>query len=117
MGERRARTLSETWKKAIQEQPKSGLTIADYCQRENLPRTSFFAWRSRLLDKKGFTRTDAGIKIKKHLPILAAADRNLPANDESPSVIKICTPNGYSVEITNCNSGNLRPVLSVLGVI
>ena len=36
------------WRRVIQKQPNSGLTVNRFCEREGVSTASFFAWRRRL---------------------------------------------------------------------
>ena len=41
-------TPSERWRRIILRQQRSGLSIAEYCRRHEVPPASFFAWKRRL---------------------------------------------------------------------
>lgn len=39
---------SATWRKRFGRQRRSGLSVAEFCRRENVSPASFYAWRNRL---------------------------------------------------------------------
>jgi hypothetical protein len=41
-------SVSLRWARIIQQQEGSGLSIAEFCRRRDVPPPSFFAWRRRL---------------------------------------------------------------------
>jgi transposase-like protein len=72
------------WRKHMDLQPKSGMSVGAYCRKFDLGDASFYAWRKRLSqsrdsERKGF------IQLKRQ--------------DISAKRIHIETPQGYRVEI------------------
>jgi len=62
---RKMRSL-EQWRNIIEEQQASDLTITEFCQQHGLPKTSFYAARSKLNESSGsFVRA----KVAKHLDV------------------------------------------------
>ena len=60
---RKMRSL-EQWRNIIEEQQASDLTITEFCQQHGLPKTSFYAARSKLTAASGsFVRA----KVTKHV--------------------------------------------------
>ena len=44
--------LAEQWATWIREQPRSGLTITDYCDSLGVSTKSFYRWRARLANER-----------------------------------------------------------------
>jgi hypothetical protein len=44
--------LRDEWRKRIQQQPQSGLTVAEFCQREGVSAATFYAWKRKLQTKR-----------------------------------------------------------------
>lgn len=42
----------EAWRKRLRRQGRSGLSVAEFCRRENVSPASFYAWRKRLKARK-----------------------------------------------------------------
>jgi hypothetical protein len=40
--------LAALWRKRVERQPGSGLSVLDYCRREGISTASFYAWKRRL---------------------------------------------------------------------
>ena len=56
--------LAELWRKRVEFQLGSGLSVAEYCGREGISTASFYAWKRRL----GVSRSTFGKRSRKRLP-------------------------------------------------
>jgi hypothetical protein len=41
-------SVRERWRRIIAQQQNSGLSVAEFCRRQQVPASSFFAWKRRL---------------------------------------------------------------------
>ncbi len=57
------------WRERVDEQMRSGLSVADYCHRHGLSVTSFYGWKSRL-GKSGKSRVLALSNVAKPSPFI-----------------------------------------------
>ena len=49
-------TLVAKWRERMSRWQRSGLSITEFCQREQISQPSFFAWRKRLAGQRAVTR-------------------------------------------------------------
>ena len=95
----------DRWREVVLAQKASGLEPVEYCRKEELCRTSFYAWRKRL----GLIQDPrAGVKLSKGFIRLMAPVSAMAAG------IRIETPNGYRVEAGHAGEDGLKSVLEVL---
>ena len=54
------------WRKVIQQQRASGLSVAAFCRRSGVPQASFYAWRRKLENEVNFAevKLPAGVILK-----------------------------------------------------
>ena len=95
----------DRWREVVLAQKASGLEPVEYCRKEELCRTSFYAWRKRLGMAEGPV---AGVKLAKGFM------RLMPPASAMAGGIRIETPNGYRVEALDVGEGGLKSVLEVL---
>ena len=56
--------LETLWRRRLRQQPKSGLTIQQFCKREGVSTASFHAWKRRLALRAAFpTTSTAGAPV------------------------------------------------------
>ncbi len=68
---RRADPALETrWRRRLRQQPDSGLTIHQFCQREGVSTASFHAWKRRLTPRAVFPTASAGTSA--FVPVIVA---------------------------------------------
>ena len=48
MGRKRDQSSRETWQKLLEQKQRSGLTVVEFCQREGLSPSAYYAWRRKL---------------------------------------------------------------------
>jgi hypothetical protein len=95
------RKLHALWRERIHRQVRSGLTIAQYCTREDLSLASFHAWKRRL----------RLIDLADHQPELPAPSAFLPVTvrvverpPDEPLPIEADLPNGTRLRIPTSNA-------------
>jgi hypothetical protein len=93
--------LHALWRQRIHRQGHSGLTIAQFCARENLSSASFHAWKRRL----------RLIDLADHRPALPARSTFLPVTVRvvehapgEPLPIEADLPNGIRLRIPTSNA-------------
>jgi len=52
MAQKVNQALREAWRKRIEQQPQSGLTVAEFCQREGVSPATFYGWKRKLATKR-----------------------------------------------------------------
>jgi transposase-like protein len=63
--------LASLWRDRVERQKRSGLSIAEYCQREKISAGSFYAWKRRLRT----SRSSVGRKTKPRGQLESARSR------------------------------------------
>ena len=48
MGRKRDPKSHEAWRKLLEQKQRSGLTVVEFCQREGLSPSAYYAWRRKL---------------------------------------------------------------------
>jgi len=48
MGRKMDQSSRETWQKLLEQKQRSGLTVVEFCQREGLSPSAYYAWRRKL---------------------------------------------------------------------
>ena len=105
----------QRWKELLQAQVASGLSVEQFCLRQKICRTSFYARRKRLskpVGGQGFTRIKVSDRLIGGLKELTAA---APVGGKYfLSGVRIYVPNGYHIETSGCDEDILRRVLGVV---
>ena len=112
-------TLVAKWRERISRWRRSGLSITEFCQREQISQPSFFAWRKRLAGRRAVTRRRRARRMDRD----ASTPRlvQLPAPDWAmPSGVQIALPGGAVVTLPRQASAELvttaiRAAMHVLG--
>lgn len=94
------------WRRQIQRQPKTNLTIADFCQQLGVSVPKFYYWKRRV---QAGPRTPSG-------PVAAPSPSRLPATAAVPFVpVSIVDPDAgthLEIELANACVVRLRGALS-----
>ena len=102
------------WRKAIQRQGRSGLSIREFCDRENLKPGAFSWWR-RELAKRDRERQALNPDQKTEtsfVPVQVVPDSLQP---QTPPAIEIVFPSGPTVRVpSDFDAQALKGVLEVL---
>jgi transposase len=94
----------QMWRRHIDGQQASGLTIRNYCQRQGLNEHSFYSWRRTIAARDRQS-------VPAFLPV-ALVDGPVQPHD---SLIEIRLPDGRCVRIqTGCDRALLADVLAIL---
>lgn len=99
-------TLVAKWRERISRWRRSGLSITEFCQREQISQPSFFAWRKRLAGQRAVTRRRRARRMDRD----ASTPRlvQLPAPDwATPSGVQIALPGGAVVTLPRQASAEL----------
>ena len=86
----RRRTAADRWRRILQRQQVSGLTVAAYCRRARLSQPSFYAWRRRLRGEVTF----AEVKVSP-----APTEKAVETVAADPGGIELRLPAGRSVVV------------------
>ena len=106
------------WLKIILAQQASGLKPGEFCSKENICPTSFYAWRKRLglvsEASTGALAPDAGDEkpVSDHGP--KGFMRVVAPQTEASRVIRIELPNGYRVAMDDVGQDGLKKLLELL---
>jgi hypothetical protein len=136
-----ARTLNQVrwdqWRQLIARQHASGLSVAEFCRRENVSRQGFHVWNRKLRQRTSTRRGSAGAapkqrSRKRHLPVAprrrsrrallgpaaptaAPGFLQLPVTAARPSPwIELALPDGTVVRLPQQNLAALVAVLRAL---
>ncbi len=83
--------LETLWRRRLRQQPDSGLTIPQFCQREGVSLTTFYSWKRRLAPHATSPITSSGGSA--FVPVIVPpAPRSQP--QESTNLVTIQLANG-----------------------
>lgn len=99
--------MTYNWKKIIDDWSKSNLSIAEYCRRKQIPKSSFYTHMSRLKEKNPMPSSGQRSNRPRLVEVSSSADddkltKNSPEIREEPPAmptIKITTQNGTILEV------------------
>ena len=95
------------WQQRLDRFHKSGLTVADFCEREGISTASFYAWRRRF-------EADSA-------PAAADAPRLVPVRlvtSPASTSVELVLPSGCILRLPiDCDLDWLRQLLPLLGVV
>lgn len=102
-------TPSEHWRRIILGQQRSGLSIAGYCRRHQVPPASFFAWKRRLGQESAL----AGLPA--FLPVVPTPAEPPAASEAKGQAIELCLDRGRRLVLCpGFDPLTLRQALAVL---
>jgi transposase-like protein len=126
MARRVNQALREEWRKRIEGQQQSGLTVAEFCQREGVSTATFYVWRRKLQTKRSpptkkapprqkqearTHRQGAPSAAQSHVPFV-----QLPLSVPAASPwIEVVLAEGTVVRLPQQNLAALQTVLRTLG--
>ena len=107
--------IRERWRRLLQEQPASGLSVEAFCRRVGVQCSGFFKWRRKLRGERGGEATFAEVKLRPGLsgsPVAAAGGEPLELRlAGGPSIV---VPRGFDrptlVALLDVLSGSAVPV-------
>jgi len=111
------------WRRVVQGQRRSGLTIREFCRKSNLPETAFYFWRRELARREGEQEQShekpRRAKVAAFLPVRLAVSDAERVTDEAPTraaaPIEIVLSGGRRVHVTApVDRQALADVLAVL---
>lgn len=79
------------WENHIEQWRRSDLSQSTYCRNHDLKTHRFFYWRRRVLE----TPSDVSF-VPLALPVN-------PAHHHRAADVRICTPNGFTIELGGCD--------------
>ena len=118
--------LREEWRKRIEEQQQSGLTVAKFCDREGVSQGTFYQWKRKLQGRRspqsqqGPARRKKGARTNREGKPPATASNlpfvqlPLPAGASCPW-IEVVLAEGTVVRLPQQNLAALQTVLQTLG--
>ena len=118
--------LRDEWRKRIQRQQQSGLTVAEFCQREDVSTATFYGWKRKLhairspQAKKAPPRQKKGTRPRRHGESSATQSNvpfvQLPLSAPAASPwIEVVLAEGTVVRLPQQNLAALQTVLRTLG--
>lgn len=94
----RQRRSESGWRELVDRQEQSGLTVAQFCEREGIKSASLYGWRSRLREgPKDATVTEVAPKKAKHREAPSSGFIDLGALGSSRSRFEIRLELGQGV--------------------
>jgi len=118
--------LREEWRKRIEDQRQSGLTVAKFCHREGVSQATFYLWRRKLqaprspqgkkvpARQKEIARTNRAVNSPATPPSLPFVQLPLSAPPSCPW-IEVVLAEGTVVRLPQQNLAALQTVLQTLG--
>lgn len=99
MSRKKSRERELYWQDLVNRQPRSGLSIREFCVQEGVSEPSFFGWRKRLQGAEGVGRTR---EASSRSEFTAASGRGFIPLEliESPPALEVIHPRGYRVRVT-----------------
>lgn len=89
MGRRSGAQLVTAWRRRLDRQARSGLSVSEFCRREKISQPSFYQWRKRLAVER-----DAG-----NPPLFVPVEVESPRCERAAESIEIDLPNGAVVRL------------------
>lgn len=86
--------LENLWRRRLRQQPDSGLTIRQFCQREGVSTVSFHAWKRRLALRAACPTASAGASVFMPVLVPTVQDRQPPG---SATLVTIQLANGGQI--------------------
>ena len=86
------------WRRVLQEQPSSGLTIQAFCEQEGVSDASFYAWRRRLAKRESRSRGDDE-EPPRLVPVTVVPPGANGGRPRDDSLIEIVTPDGFKLRV------------------
>ena len=86
--------LETLWRRRLRQQPDSGLTIQQFCNREGVSTASFHAWKRRLALRAAFPATTA--RASAFVPVIEPPAQE-PHPSASAALVTIQLANGGQV--------------------
>lgn len=109
MGRNQISRVESVWRSRLARFRKSGLTVAEFCQREGVSDPSFYKWRKRLEEdpqrSKGGRRSCNGSAKR------GGTSRFVPVSVSTAAVAEIEFPNGIRIRVPATNAEVLRAAL------
>jgi hypothetical protein len=137
-GPRRDLVKERFWREALRQQKTSGLSIREFCVRQRLTESAFYAWRSEIRRRdqqrgrskippsftlrtkhdrqKPSVRVTAPVDGPRFLPVAVASLGDLGQFGRAPAgLVEIVLPAGFVLRVgPDCNRRTLRTVLGAL---
>lgn len=102
-------TPSEHWRRIILRQQRSGLSIAEYCRRHQVPPASFFAWKRRL------GQDAARASLPTFVPVVPTPAEPPSSPQAAHGAIALCLDRGRRLVLCpGFDPGTLRQALAIL---
>ncbi len=127
MGRKTDQKSRETWRKLLEQKQRSGLTVTEFCQREGLSPSAYYAWRRKLhgpqtrptshatpMGRKG-AQTRRKEKTPKSRPSGAFVQVPLPAAAAVNAWIEVVLADGTVIRLPQQNLAALQAVLRTIG--
>jgi hypothetical protein len=97
----RAGKKAEAWRLRLQRFQSSGLSVSQFCAREQVSQPSFYQWRKRL----------------QLAPTRPSAPTFLPVRLTQSAAVEIHLPNGARVSVPSGNAEALRVAIEAAGAV
>ena len=112
MAKRRDPSREAFWRRTLRRRAKSGMTIAEFCESEDLTAAAFYYWQRQIRrrDAKSQAQNSDSAGEPAFLPVQLLDDRNCTAP------VEIVTSNGYVIRVgEEATTDHVRRVLQAVG--
>lgn len=120
---RRSAEKEAYWRKMLQQQQKSGLSVREFCQRKSIAEQSLYGWRKEIRRRDAQSDATNQQLPQPLVPVnIVDLDTDLVGTRESaangkqiPPWLEVLTPNGFTVRLHHhLDPLQLSHVLSVI---
>ena len=92
------------WRSRLQRFSRSGLTVAEFCQREQVSPASFYLWRRRLREPSSASKESQALPAPRFLPVQLSTATGL----------QVTFPNGIQLEMAGADHQLIRSLIESL---
>ena len=98
------------WEQRINERTKSGMTIAEWCKKNEISKHKYNYWKHRIIKKQ---ELDNEVTFAEITPILSNAEEAIPNSDKSDD-FQVFFKNIHVTVPSNFNQTSLAGLMKVL---
>jgi hypothetical protein len=105
----------QVWRRHLDQQRSSGLTVRAYCQEYSLRETSFFFWKKEIAKRDSESRAIPSARTAPSAPAFVPVAVIDSPTDRNETTIDVRLAGGHRVRVrSGCDRGLLADVLTLL---